>query len=114
MKPNLSLLVVKVLLLVALRNSSAQPLVNLLQFTSTNYSASETGGVATITVEIAGGDYFEPNVYAVDYAILDGSARAGLDYLATSARCGLCGPKPTVSPSIFPCSTTGWWRATRP
>ncbi len=72
------------ILLVTLVNSFAQPLVNVIQFTSTNHSASETGGVVTFSVEIAGGDYFAPNVYSVDYATVDGTARAGSDYLATS------------------------------
>jgi hypothetical protein len=53
----------------------------LLDFKSLSYSASETGGVATITVERVGG---VGGPVAVDYTTSDGTATAGSDYTATS------------------------------
>jgi hypothetical protein len=55
-----------------------------IQFSSTEYSVSETGAVAIITVELnlGGGDPF--NIYSVDYSTANGTATAGLDYVAQS------------------------------
>jgi Calx-beta domain len=53
----------------------------LLDFKSLTYSATETGGLATITVERVGG---VGGPVAVDYATSDGTATAGSDYTATS------------------------------
>src|SRR5436190_17824662 len=55
----------------------SQPAV--IQFSSASYSVSETGSLATITVEITWGDFFD--VYSVDYATSDDTATAGLDYV---------------------------------
>src|SRR3954447_4355223 len=53
----------------------------LIDFKSLTYSASETGLLATITVERVGG---VGGVVAVDYTTSDGTATAGSDYTATS------------------------------
>jgi hypothetical protein len=52
-----------------------------LQFSSANYSVTELGGTATITVTRAGAT---GNAVAVSYATSDGTATAGQDYTATS------------------------------
>ena len=53
----------------------------LLDFKSLSFSVTETGGVATITVQRLSG---RGGPVAVDYATSDGSATAGADYTATS------------------------------
>jgi hypothetical protein len=72
--------VVAGILLTTLVNGVSQPAV--IQFTSGNYSVSETSGVATITVEISGG---EPGLsYTVDFAASDGTAMWGFDYWSSA------------------------------
>jgi hypothetical protein len=52
-----------------------------LDFKNLSYSASETGGLATVTVERVGGSGGD---VSVDYTTSDGTATAGSDYTATS------------------------------
>jgi hypothetical protein len=53
----------------------------LIDFKSLSYSVSETGGVATITVQRTAGT---GGAVSVDYATSDGSAAVGSDYTASS------------------------------
>ncbi|MCI0744550.1 MAG: hypothetical protein L0Y58_04005 [Verrucomicrobia subdivision 3 bacterium] len=64
--------------------ASAQP--THIQFASAQYAAGEISGVATVTVEITWGDPF--NVCTVDYATANGTAMAGLDYVAQNGTLG--------------------------
>ena len=74
-----AILLLGALVLRAMTDALAQPAV--LQFASAHYAVSETGGVATVTVELTWGDPFD--VYLVDYTTSNGTARAGFDFTAT-------------------------------
>src|SRR5262249_47268964 len=52
-----------------------------LQFSNANYSVSENGGIATITVTRTGGS---AGSVSVNYATSNGTATAGSEYTATS------------------------------
>ncbi len=64
------------MLLAALATGFSQPAI--IQFTSANYSVSETGAMAVVTVEITWGDPFE--IYTVDYSTSNATAVAGADF----------------------------------
>jgi glucose/arabinose dehydrogenase len=53
----------------------------VLQFSSANYSVSETGGAVTITVTRTGGS---DGTVSVNYATANGTATSGSDYIPTS------------------------------
>jgi len=58
-----------------------QPLAGAFAFSMSSYTMSESGGVATITVNRTGGS---AGLTSVDYATSNGTATAGQDYTANS------------------------------
>lgn len=54
-----------------------------LQFSAANYSISEAGPSATVSVSRTGGNR---GIVSIDYATSDGSAVAGIDYIASAGR----------------------------
>jgi hypothetical protein len=67
--------------LVAVQHGAPAPQPGKLQLSSSNYSVTENGGTAAITVTRTGGS---DGAVSVNYATSDGTATAGSDYTATS------------------------------